>query len=135
MVAIPKKAGQVRLCLNARKLNKMLINDRTSPDEIDEIMKKFYGCKYIRTWDAVCGYWQIELHPNSRQYVAFIIEGRNYHFKRLPFGLVNSVAVSIHCMDQILGKEVLDFITVYVDDILITSCTWKEHCNLSLIHI
>ena len=32
-------------------------------------------------------------------------------------------------MDQILGKEVLDFTTVYVDDILITSCTWKEHCN------
>ena len=56
-------------------------------------------------------------HPNSRQYVAFIFEGRNYHFKRLPFGLVNSVAMFIQCMDQILGKEVLDFTTIYVDDI------------------
>ena len=129
LIAIPKKDGQVRLCLDGRELNKMIINDRTSPGEIYEVMKKFYGCKYMSTWDAVCGYWQIELHPNSRQYVAFIFEGRNYHFKRLPFGLVNSVAVFIQCMDQILGKEVLDFTTVYVDDILITSCTWKEHCN------
>ena len=31
LVAIPKKDGQVRLCLDARELNRMLINDRTSP--------------------------------------------------------------------------------------------------------
>ena len=83
----------------------------------------------MSTWDAVCGYWQIELHPNSRQYVAFIFEGRNYQFKCLPFGLVNSVAIFIQCMDQILGKEALEFAAVYVDDILITSATWDEHCH------
>ena len=83
----------------------------------------------MSSWDAVCGYWQIQLHPDSRQYVAFIFEGRNYHFKRLPFGLVNSVAIFIQCMDQILGKEALEFATVYVDDILITSKTWNEHCD------
>ena len=129
IVAIPKKDGQVRLCLDAREINKMIINDRTSPGEIDEIMKKFHGCKLMSTWDAVCGYWQIELHPNSRQYVAFLFEGRNYQFKRLPFGLVNSVAIFVQCMDKILGKEALDFATVYVDDILITSTTWDEHCS------
>lgn len=31
-------------------------------------------------------------------------------------------------MDQILAQEVLQFTTVYVDDILITSATWEEHC-------
>ena len=43
-----------------------------------------------QTWDTVCGYWQVELQPQSRQYTAFIFEGRNYQFKRLLFGLVNS---------------------------------------------
>ena len=95
VVAIPKKDGQVCLCLNAREINKMIINDRISPGEIDEIMKEFHGCKFMSTWDAVCGDWQIELHANSRQYVAFIFKGRNYQFKRLPFGLVNSVAIFI----------------------------------------
>lgn len=32
-------------------------------------------------------------------------------------------------MDQILGREVLEFTTVYVDDLLITSTTWEEHCQ------
>ena len=74
-------------------------------------------------------YKRQELHPNSRQYMAFIFEGRNYHFKRLPFGLVNSVAVFVKCMDTVLGQEALQFTTIYVDDLLITSANWEEHCQ------
>ena len=88
IVAIPKKNGKVRICLDAREINKMIVNDRTSPGEIEEILKKFHGTKYISAWDTVCGYWQVELHPNNRKYLAFLFDGRNYQFKRLPFGLI-----------------------------------------------
>ena len=128
IVAIQKKNGKVRLYLDAWEINKMIINDRTSPREIEEILKRFHGTKFITTWDTVCGYWQVELHPQSRQYVAFIFEWRNYQFKRLPFGLVNSVPIFVACMDQILGQEALQFTTVYVDDLLITSANWEERC-------
>ena len=50
-------------------------------------------------------------------------------FKRLPFGLINSVAIFVKCMDQILGQETLQFTTVYVDDLFITSSHWDEHCE------
>ena len=55
IVAIPKKNRKVRLCLDAREINKMIVNDRTSPGEIEEILKKFHGTKFISTWDTVCG--------------------------------------------------------------------------------
>ena len=61
ILAIPKKSGKVRICLDAREINKVIVNDRTSPGEIEEILKKFHGIKYISTWDTVCGYWQVEL--------------------------------------------------------------------------
>ena len=32
-------------------------------------------------------------------------------------------------MDQVLGQETLQFTTVYVDDLLITSSHWDEHCE------
>ena len=128
IVAIPKKNGKVRICLDAREINKRIINDRTSPGEIEEILKKFHGTKYISTWDTVCGYWQMELHHHSRQYMVFIFNRRNYQFKRLPFGLINSVAVFVKCMDQVLGQETLQFTTVYMDDLLIISSNWNEHC-------
>ena len=47
IVAIRKKNGKVRLCLDAREINKTLINDRTSPGEIEEILKKFHGTQFI----------------------------------------------------------------------------------------
>ena len=56
IVAVPKKNGAVQICLGARELNKTIINDRTSPGEIDEILKKFYGSKLYSIWDTVCGY-------------------------------------------------------------------------------
>ena len=113
ILAVPKKNGKVRICLGAREIDKTMVNDRTSPGEVEEILKKFHGTRFISTWDTVCGYWQVELHPNSRKYMAFIFEGRNYQFKRLPFGLVNSVAVFVKIMDQILGQEALQFTMVY----------------------
>ena len=42
IVAIQKKNGKVRLCLDAREINKMIINDRTSPGEIDEILNEVH---------------------------------------------------------------------------------------------
>ena len=77
--------------------------------------------RYISSWDTVCGYWQVELHPDSRKYMAFIFEGRNYQFKRLPFGLINSVAVFVKIMDRILGQEVLKFTTDNIRCLLYTS--------------
>ena len=53
IVAIPKKNGKVRLCLDTREINKMIINDRTYPREIEEILKKLHGTKFISTWDTV----------------------------------------------------------------------------------
>ena len=47
IVAVPTKNGAVRICLDAREINKAIINDRTSPGEIDEILKKFHGIRYI----------------------------------------------------------------------------------------
>lgn len=32
-------------------------------------------------------------------------------------------------MGQILGEEALQFTTIYVDDLFITSNTWEEHCQ------
>lgn len=118
LLSIPKKDGNIRLCLNACKINKMM-NDRTFPGEIEEIMKHFHGLTFISTWDTVCGYWQVEFEEGSRQYVAF--QGRNYQFKQLSFGLMKLAVIYIKAMDQVLGEELLEFTTIYIDNFLITS--------------
>lgn len=129
LVVVVKKDGGVRICLDARKLNRIIIPDREQTECIDEILKKFEGKNYFSTLDLTAGYWQIQLAPESRKYTAFLFRGRNYQFCRLPFGLNTSVSVFVKCIDKILGSEILSFTTVYVDDILIASETFKEHCE------
>lgn len=93
LVIVPKSGNRVRLCLDAKELNKVIITDKTSPEEIDELIKKFHGCKYFSLLDASSGFWQVSVYKDSRKYLAFIFRGRNYQFCRLQFGLVNSVSV------------------------------------------
>ena len=52
--------------------------------------------------DLTAGYWQVPLAAESRRYTAFLFNGKNYQFKRLPFGLNTSVASFIKCLDMIL---------------------------------
>ena len=142
LVVVIKKDGRVRLCLDVRKINQIIIPDRESPEPINEIFQKFSGVKYMTSLDLTAGYWQVPLAVESRKYTAFLFNGKNYQFKRLPFGLNTSIASFIKCLDMILQPKDLDFLTVYVDDILIASRTFSEHLehleyvlNLSLIHI
>lgn len=127
LVVVIKKDGRVRLCLDARKINQIIIPDRESPEPIDEIFQKFSGVKYLTSFDLTAGYWQIPLAPESRKYTAFLFNGRNYQFKRLPFGLNTSVASFIKCLDAIVQPSSVDFVTLYVDDILIASRSFEEH--------
>ena len=43
ILAVPKEHGKVRICLDAREINKHIVNDRTSPAEIEEIPKSSMG--------------------------------------------------------------------------------------------
>lgn len=52
---------------------------------------------------------------------SFLINGRNYSFKRMPFGLNISGSEFQKNMDMVLGPLFQSFVTIYVDDILITS--------------
>ena len=42
--------------------------------------------------DLKSGYWQIEMHPESREKTAFVTHNSLYEFDVMPFGLTNSGA-------------------------------------------
>ena len=48
LVVVIKKDGRVRLCLDARRMNQIIIPDRESPESINEIFQKFSVVKYMK---------------------------------------------------------------------------------------
>lgn len=127
IVPVFKKNGEVRLCLDARKINEIIIPDCERPLTIDTILAKFRKVKYMSTLDLRSGYWQVPLAKESRAPCSFLINGKNYSYKRLPFGLNVSGAEFQKSMDMVLGTLTYDFVTIYVDDILITSESIDQH--------
>lgn len=127
IVGVEKKNGDIRLCIDARQINKKIIPDKECPMNIEDILLKFQGAKYLSSIDLTAGYWQCPLKKECREITAFLYRGRNYHFKVLPFGLINSVAEFQKILDKVLGPEILQFTAVYVDDIHITSTSFEEH--------
>lgn len=127
LVTVLKKDGSVRLCLDARKLNSVMIPQTDCPIQIDELLQQFHGAKYFTTLDLTSSYWQIPLREEDRQFTAFLHKGISYQFCRLPFGLQSSSSSFIRCLNHILGPATAEFAVSYVDDILIASNSFSEH--------
>lgn len=67
------------------------------------------------------------LHHESRKYTAFLKDTTLYQFCRSPFGIKTSGSASIRALKLALSDDFDDFVTFYVDDILIASENVDEH--------
>jgi hypothetical protein len=57
--------------------------------------------------DLSKGYWQTELHPESRDYTAFITPSGCYRWARVPMGLKGSGSYFQAQMASVIGSELL----------------------------
>lgn len=127
VIPVVKRNGGIRLVLDSRHLNKYLERENDHPENIDELLNKFESAKYMSSLDLTAGFHQIELEKESRKYTAFLFNGKSFQYCVVPFGLTVSVAEFIRGLDFVLGKELLDKLVIYVDDVLVTNSTWREH--------
>lgn len=122
-----KKDGTVRCCLDARFLNELIEGDNESPPLINEIMHQYHNKNYLTTLDLTAGYWQVPLAKDSRPYTAFLFDGKLYQFTRIPFGLKTAGSGFMKAIRMALGNNCHQFLTSYVDDLLIATGSFEEH--------
>lgn len=87
LVTVIKSDGSIHLCLDARKLNYIILTTRDASPPIDNILAKFNNKCFFSSLDFSTGYWQIPLDPEVRQYTSFLNYGRSYQFCVVLFGL------------------------------------------------
>lgn len=122
-----KKDGSIRICLDARNVNQLMLADSEAPEHVNDLLQRFAGCTYFSLIDLRMGFWQIPLHPESRKYTAFLYNGKSYVFKVMPFGIKTGIAAFTRAMDLVLGPEVREYAVNYVDDLLVASPTFEQH--------
>ena len=91
MVGVKKKdSNQLRWCGDYRGLNKKMVRDAYPLASIENNLHKLQGAKYFTTLDSAGVYHNIEIHPESREYTAFITPFRQYQFMRMLLWLSNA---------------------------------------------
>ncbi|KXJ82633.1 hypothetical protein RP20_CCG012365 [Aedes albopictus] len=130
LVAVKKKTGQYRVCLDARHLNSVMVNEGYLIPQISSIIGNLGGCSYISTIDLKDAFWQLPLHPTSRPLTAFTVPSRgHFQFKVVPFGLCTASQALARVMTHLFA-DMEPFVFHYLDDIVICSRTFEEHLRV-----
>ena len=122
---VAKPDGTWRPCGDYRTLNARTVKDSYVLPNLHDFTASLAGKKFFSKIDLSKGYWQIPMHPDSIPLTSVITPFGCFEFLRMPFGICNAGCSFQRLMDQILSG--LDYIFVYLDDILIFSVSEDEH--------
>ena len=129
IVLVRKKSGDLRFCIDYRKLNQITRKDAHPLPRVDDLLDSVGHAKYFTTLDLKSGYWQIPVHPDDREKTAFVTHSGLYEFNRMPFGLATAPATFQRAMELVLAGLTYSICLCYLDDIIIFSNSIGEHCE------
>ena len=124
----PKKTGDVRVLTDFRKLNEWIVRRPHPLPKISDLLQRLEGFRYATAIDLSMGYYHIPLDKYSQGLCGTVMPWGIYQYQVLPMGISNAPDIFQSIMMRLLGD--LDFVHVYMDDILITSNgSFEDHMS------
>ena len=119
---VPKSGNKLRLVTDFTHLNKYVkrpVHPFPSATEIVQRIPK--GAKFFAKLDALQGYHQVPLAPESRHLTTFLLPMGKFRYKRGPMGLRSTN--DVYCAKSDKTIEDVEDAQKIVDDILLPACT------------
>ena len=127
IVLVKKKDGNLRFCIDLRKLNARTVKDAYALPRIEETLDYLAGSKWFSALDLKSGYWQMELDEESKQLTTFTAGPLGfYECEQMSFGATNTPATFQRMMETCLGDLHLNWCLIYLDDIIVFAKTQEE---------
>ena len=126
---VPKKDGELRFCIDYRKLNDVTVKNRYPLPFVQDIFDQLGGAKVFSTLDMRSGYHQVPLAEEAMEKTAFVCHRGQFEFTRVPFGLTNAPAHYQSMMNRVLSRHIGTRVMVFLDDVVVYSKDPAQHAN------
>lgn len=126
VVVAKKKDGSHRLCVDYRRLNKVVVRDKYPLPVIEYQIDRLAEARVFSTLDFKNGFFHVNVEERSRKYTAFVTHRGQYQFLKVPFGLCNSPPVFQRYINHVFRSLVNDGILIYIDDLIVIAPNVKE---------
>ena len=125
MLVRHKKDGELRLCMDPRKLNVALRREHFPLPEMDDVLSRIGKAKFFSCLDLNMGFWQLPLDPASSILCTMATPFGRFSHLRLPFGIAPAPEIFHRVVS--FSLEGLPGVISYIDDILVFADTQDEH--------
>ncbi|GFW14467.1 retrovirus-related Pol polyprotein from transposon opus, partial [Trichonephila clavipes] len=125
----PDSPEAYRFAIDYRKLNAITKYPRYPLPVIDDLLTNIPHTNVMSTLDLRSGYFQLAISPKDIEKTAFITRNGTFAFLRMPFGLSGAAPNFQRAIDIILQPVIGRFVSVYMDDVIITSPSFKDHLD------
>lgn len=121
LLAVVKPGKKVRICIDlSRNLNDFLNHIPFRYSTVTDAVRLSYpGCWYAKLDLSNC-FLSFPLHPDTRPYLRFRLDGRLYQFERMPFGLASAPRICTQLLSVVAHELTCRGVTFvrYLDDFL-----------------
>ena len=127
LVAVPKKNGKIRWCVDFRKLNSVSKRDTYPIGNIEDNLARLSESKIFSGVDGSGAFHVVPLEESSKEKTAFATPFGSFQFKKLPFGLANGPATYARLIKMVLQGIPTSVALPYLDDTIIHSPDLTSH--------
>lgn len=125
LVPVLKNNGDLRLCVDLRRLNSQIEREKHPLPTFETIMPHLKDAKLFSLLDIKQAYHQCELDKESRPLTSFLTDWGIYRYKRLVFGVSSAPEKFQKIMEKVLSS--CRNVVIFIDDILVYGKDEKDH--------
>ena len=125
LVVIPKKDGDVRICVDMRMANRAILRERHPTPTVDDLVHTLNGAKVFSKLDLRSGYHQLLLDAESRYITTFQTHKGLRRYRTLNFGTSSASEI----FQNVIAEQLRDIPhTLNIsDDVIVFGANQKEH--------
>jgi len=117
------------MCVDYRPLNAVTIKNKYVLPRINILFDQLSKAKVFSKIDLRSGYHQIKIRPQDIPKTAFATRYGLYEYLFMSFGLTNAPAYFMYLMNSVFMPELVKFVVVFIDGILVYSENEQDHAE------